>query len=106
MVWSCVLIRYKTTTPPPPRQRIFDMARLLFERFHERGKLAQNLDCERPFRGRFAQAGPGSRQSDRAQCPSLADVQEPWRTLALKQNAQPLAVQRVKWMRDNQRTQR
>ena len=43
--WSCVLIRYKTTTPPPLRQRILTLPDYFLERFHERGKLAQNLEC-------------------------------------------------------------
>src|SRR4051812_28806870 len=90
---------YHSSTTPSTHLAI---PRLLFERFHERGKLAQNLDCERPFRGRFTQTRPGRRQPDRAQCPSLANVQEPFRTLALEQNVQPLAVQRVKGMGDYQ----
>ena len=80
------------------------LRRLLLECVHQRGQFDQHFDRERPFPSRLTQAGPTGWQADRAQCPSLTHVQAAVGTLALEQNAQLLALQRVEWMRYNQRT--
>ena len=85
------------------------MARLLrrlLKRFHHCGQCDKHFKGQGSFRSWLTQAGPPSWQTDRAQGPAFAHIQPPFAQLALKQNVQLLAPQRVEWMGDNQRTQR
>ena len=94
---------YSSSTTSSTR---LDIGRLLLERFYERRQFNQDLERQCSFGSQLTQACPRNRQADRAQWPAFAYVQESFRTLALKENAQALALQRVEWVGNDQRTGR
>jgi hypothetical protein len=104
-LYSCVLIRYKNRPFLPPRQRL-DLTRLLLERCHQRSQIDQGLDRQRSFPRRLTQASPGNWQPDRAQRPAFTHIQAAFGALAFEQDGQPLAIQRVERVSDDQPTGR